>query len=199
VARPVLTVYADYTCPYCYLAEHAAAPLRREGVVVGSAAFELRPPGTRLPSAREPWLLSSWERYVVPLAAEQGVVMRLPPLVARTRKAHEAVAYARAEGAHEALHDAIYRAWWEDGLDIGRIDVLVEIGTGVGLGAGPLRVALDIDQWTEAVELEQEGARRLGIDAVPAYLLQREGGNAVADAVRIGLQSYEQLREWVLT
>jgi predicted DsbA family dithiol-disulfide isomerase len=168
---------------------------------VERGAFELRPTGTPLPDPDDARLREGWERVIEPLGRELGVTIRYPELAARTRKAHEAAVYARSEGALEAMHEAIYRAYWEDGRDIGRIDVLVEIGATVGLDRGGLRVALDIDQWTARVLEDQARAAQLGIHGVPAYVLQRSAGvdAAGADEVRLGLQQYDELKAWVMT
>jgi predicted DsbA family dithiol-disulfide isomerase len=188
-----LLVFADYACPYCYLAESALGRLRDETpVAVDLAAFELRPAGTVLPSVTEAWMREAWRRTVEPLAEELGVTMEYPRLTTRTRKAHEAVAYARDHGAGTALHEAVYRAYWRDGRDIGRIDVLMELGREAGLDPAGVKVALDIDQWTARVERDQALAAQLGLRGVPAYVL---GGG---QEVRVGLQHYDELRDWVM-
>jgi predicted DsbA family dithiol-disulfide isomerase len=197
-----LVVFADYVCPYCYLAESVLRRLRAEGTAVEPAAFELRPSGTPLPASDEAWLRHAWERSVLPLAEELGVTLRYPALAARTRKAHEAVAFARAAGDPTAMHEAVYRAYWQEGRDIGRIDVLVDIGAAAGLDRGALRVALDIDQWTDRVAQDSGLARRIGIGGVPAYLLggtRDAAAGAVVEArrLRVGLQRYDELRSWV--
>jgi predicted DsbA family dithiol-disulfide isomerase len=207
VADRRLVVFADYTCPYCYLAESALRRICADGVAVEVAAFELRPRGTPLPSPDEEWMRSAWDRSVEPLARELGVMMRYPALTTRTRKAHEAVAYATSEGAGAGMHDAVYRAYWEDARDIGRIDVLVEIGAGIGLDRGALRVALDIDQWSGRVTQDVELGTSLGLGGVPAYMRvagERSATGAAGAAgaaeraqLRVGLQRYDELRAWV--
>jgi predicted DsbA family dithiol-disulfide isomerase len=195
-----LIVWADYVCPFCWLAETELGRRGRLVAQVERGAFELRPAGAPLPDADDAGLQDVWERLVEPLARELDVMLRYPTLMTRTRKAHEAAAYARSEGALEVMHEAIYRAYWEDGRDIGRIDVLVEIGATVGLDRGGLRVALDIDQWTARVLEDQARAGQLGFHGVPAYSLQRSAGaNAVlvGDEVRLGLQRYDELKAWV--
>jgi predicted DsbA family dithiol-disulfide isomerase len=196
-----LVVYADYACPFCYLAEQGAARLKREGgIVVAGAAFELRPAGTPLPAPDAAWMRASWERHIEPLAAELNVAMRLPSLVTRTRKAHEAAAYARSQGQYEAMHEALYRAYWQDDRDIGRIDVLAQIGAGVGLDATAVRVALDIDQWADHVAAEREQGVALGLRGVPAYvLLDAQAPDMQAVDMKVGLLRYEELRAWVET
>jgi predicted DsbA family dithiol-disulfide isomerase len=187
-------VFSDYACPYCYLAEAALAPLRAEGrVAYDMAAYELRPAGTPLPSPDAGWMRRAWQETVSPLAAQVGLEMAYPPVQARTRKAHEAVAFARERGAGVALHEAVFRAYWRDGHDIGRIDVLVELAAGVGLDRTETRVALDIDQWTERVEADRQVADRLRLEGVPAYVLQRDG----RAELRVGLQREDELREWL--
>jgi predicted DsbA family dithiol-disulfide isomerase len=197
-----LVVYADYVCPFCYLAEVGVARLRRDGLVsVDGAAFELRPSGTPLPAADAEWMRNAWTRHVEPLARELGVDMRYPAVMTRTRKAHEAAAYARAEGRWEAMHAALYRAYWVEGRDIGRIDVLSAIGGEVGLDPISVRIALDVDQWSERVAGEEHAASALELRAVPAYILTDgdEDGAVAASAVRTGLMRYEELRSWVET
>lgn len=190
-----LTVYADYVCPYCYLAETQLERLRDEVTVdIEPAAFELRPPGTALPAPDAEWLRRGWRESVEPLAQSLGVEMRYPLMSTRTRKAHEAVAHARQHDAALAMHSAIYRAWWQDGRDIGRIDVLMELAMEVGLDGTAMKVELDIDRWTDRVVQEEETASQYGIAAVPAYVSTAGSG---VTGIRTGLQHYDELRDWM--
>ena len=195
-----LIIFADYVCPFCRLADAGAARLRSEGrVAVDGAAFELYPSGTPVPDVDADWMRAAWTHSIEGLAAELDVPMKRPAVIPRTRKAHEAAAYARSEGKHAAMHAAIYAAYWQDGRDIGRIDVLVGIGRDAGLDPSGLKVALDIDQWTERVEKDQTRAAQLGLSGVPAYMLTgvSDTGTPVAADIRVGLQGYEELRAWV--
>lgn len=190
-----LIVYADYVCPYCYLAETQLERLRHSvRVAVEPAAFELRPPGTALPGPDAEWMRRGWRESVEPLARSLGVEMHYPRISTRTRKAHEAVAHARQHDAALAMHSAIYHAWWRDGRDIGRIDVLMEIAEETGLDGPALKVELDIDKWTDRVVQEEETASQYGIAGVPAYV--SVAGSAVT-GVRTGLQHYDELKDWV--
>lgn len=196
-----LVLFADYVCPYCFLAETGVARLRERGkITIEGAAFELRPAGTVLPHIGAGWLEEVWTRSVEPLAAAMRVVLERPKLMTRTRKAHEAASYARSEGLYAEMHAALYAAYWQDGRDIGRIDVLTDVARETGVDAAGLRVALDIDQCTARVEQDEAWAAQLGIGGVPAYVLMDEegGGTGVAADMRIGLLRYEQLERWVM-
>lgn len=188
--RPRVVVFGDYTCPFSYLAEASLARLRAEGVETEYRAFELRPaPVPRLDPASE-GLRRWWEEEVFPAARALGVEIRYPPGQPRTRKAHEAAAFAREQGRFLEMHEALFRAFFVEGRDIGRIDVLVEVGRDAGFDPAGLKVALDIDRYTERVLADEEEARALGITGTPTFLVGTERV--------VGLHPYDVLREWVL-
>jgi predicted DsbA family dithiol-disulfide isomerase len=201
VRKRRLVVFGDYVCPFCYLAESEVARLRADQVVdIEAAAVELRPAGTGLPSPEVAWMREAWQHDVEPLAARLGVEMRYPTRVTRTRKAHEAVAFARERGSFEAMHEAVYRAYWRDGRDIGRIDVLMEVGAEVGLDPMELRVELDIDKWAERVDRDIAWAAVAGVTGVPAYLLyvpDAAGQPTQGGELHAGMQRYDELKAWV--
>lgn len=185
-----LTMWGDYVCPFCYLGDAALRQVERGlDVAVERMPFELRPPGVPLADLEAGGVRPAFEAVVVPWAARLGVEVRWNGTGTRTRKAHEAAAYARTVDRFEAMHKALYRAYWLEGRDIGRIDVLTAIGAEVGLDALELRVALDVDARTADVMAAEAAATALGVRAVPAYRL---GGRLLT-----GLHEPAALRQWV--
>ncbi len=187
-----LIVYADYVCPFCYLGSVALAPLREEGIRIEDRPFELRPAPAPLPDLDEQHYRDDWDRSVVQLAAALGVSgMKRPTASTRTRKAHEAAAFAREHGAGDAMHRAIYEAYFLGQRDIGRVDVLTDIGASVGLDRMALRVALDVDRYTDEVVALEEEAARLGITAVPAHLASGMDGKT---RLMMGVRPTDEVR-----
>lgn len=186
-----LIVYADYVCPYCALAEAALAQLRAEGTAIEARAFELWPVPQPLPDLERPYFTDAWDRRVMPLARAFGVEgLQRPRFAARTRKAHEAALFARDKGVGEQMRAALYRAYFEQARDIGRIDVLVEVGAEIGLNRTEMKAALDVDKYTESVASAAADAVALGINAVPAYLVGEHG----APRLVVGMRSADELR-----
>jgi predicted DsbA family dithiol-disulfide isomerase len=149
---PRLVAFSDYVCPFSYLAEPALARLpAEEGVEVEYRAFELRPAPAPLPDAGGEALAAQWRTTIEPLARALGVEARLPPVQPRSRKAHEAAKFARDRALFAEMHRALFHAFFVEGRDIGRIDVLVELGETVGLDRTELKVALDVDHLAERV------------------------------------------------
>lgn len=181
-----IAFFADYVCPFSYMGWLGLERVRQElGIVPVFRAFELRPPGTAAPTApvEAEWAL------VDSVAREAGVVVRRPAFVPRTRKAHEATKHVARLGLAAAWQRAIFDAYFVQGRDIGRIDVLVDIAGLLGLDRMELKVALDVDAHADDVAGDRALAEALEIGGTPAYV-------AGAD-VRVGLLTDEHLREWL--
>jgi predicted DsbA family dithiol-disulfide isomerase len=106
-----------------------------------------------------------------------------------TGKAHEAAKLAREAAAEEEMRRAIYRAYWEEGADIGRIDVLQALAPEAGLDPFDVKVALDIDRFRDEVLHDREVARRLGIRRGPVLYL----GTGPGARILIGALSPEEI------
>lgn len=120
---------------------------------------------------RGSYLHEHWTRRVYPMAGERGLVMRQPPLQTRTRRAHETAAFAKAHGGFETIDRALFRAYFEHGLDIHDLDVLSGIAADAGLDAAALRRALERGDFVGTVLADVSLAARLGIDSVPTMLV----------------------------
>lgn len=168
VAR--ITVFSDYVCPFCYLEEPDLARVREEygeAVEVDWRAYELRPDPVPTLDPDGEYLHRVWNASVYPMANSLGMKLRLPPVQPRSRKALEAAEYAREEGKFAEMHTALFRAFFESGRDIGREEVLLEVGASVGLGREGLRAALEEGRYTQKVLRDEELARKLGVSSVP--------------------------------
>lgn len=176
------TIFADFTSPFCYVTEAGLAVVARtRPLEVREKAFELYPAPRPLlnspPDARE-------LEQVAPLAAELQLELRSPAFLPRTRKAHEAAHFARARGSGEPMRRALYAAYWKEGRDIGRIDVLMALAGEVGIDATELKIALDIDLHRDDVLADEEQARRLGVVRVPTLYLGKGAQARVLQGAR---------------
>jgi len=173
-----LDVWSDYLCPFCYLEEPVLTRMREEfgdRLAVHWRAFELRPePVSTLPPRGE-YLVDIWERAVYPMAHDRGMKLRLPPVQPRSRLALEAAECAREQGRFDAMHHAIFGAFFEEGRDIGQKEVLLELGESSGVEREVLERALTTGQFREKVLQDEELASELGLSGVPAMLLRKDG------------------------
>ena len=72
------------------------------------------------------------------------------------------------------MHDALFRAFFAEGRDLGDASTLLEVGESAGLGCGGLSRALDDGRYTEKVISDEELAGRLAVTSVPTVLVGRD-------------------------
>ncbi len=149
---------------------------------ITAVGVELAPPPTPLIDPTDPaW--AAYTREVADLAAEASLSWPSPPSFCPwTRKAHELAHHAAERDRFDEVHDALFRAYFEDGTDIGRVDLLVAIATGVGLDLTETKAVLDVDRHTEAVEEARLGALAEGLGRVPTV---KSGAGSLEGPVRI--------------
>jgi predicted DsbA family dithiol-disulfide isomerase len=106
-----------------------------------------------------------------------------------SRLAQELAAWADTQPGGEAIHDAMFRAYFVDAKNIADPDVLVEIASSVGLPADPAREVIEKRTHKAAVDADWEKSRQYGVTGVPTFVA---GTNGV-----VGAQPYEALEELV--
>ncbi len=178
-STPVLyvDVWSDFVCPFCYLETPVLDQLRNaygEAVEIRWHAFELQSEQTPLLDPNSETIVNSWENSVQPLATERGLTMRMPPVAPRSRKAFETAMFARESGRYDAVHRAIFKAYFEEGIDIGDTDALLDIVAASGVDPELLEEALDDGTYTDLVIEDEEFAKKLGVSGVPFAVLSRD-------------------------
>ncbi len=113
----------------------------------------------------------AWRDTVLPLAAALGVELRQPSRLPLTRHAHEAVAWARAQGRFDAFHHAILRAHFVEDLDISAIETLQQLAWRLSLDAADLAQALNEQRYAEAVDEDLLIGETYGVRGVPAFVI----------------------------
>jgi predicted DsbA family dithiol-disulfide isomerase len=104
-----------------------------------------------------------------------------------SRLAQELGKWADTQPRGEAIHDALYRAYFVEARNIGDPDILVEIAQSVGLPAEEARAVLAERRFKDAVDADWAKSRAYGVTGVPTFVAARYGV--------VGAQPYEVLAE----
>jgi predicted DsbA family dithiol-disulfide isomerase len=116
--------------------------------------------------------------------------MRFPPVKPRTRLAHEAAHWARAQNRFDDYHNEVFRAFFERGEDIGDVEVLIALSLKLEFDSNSLRQALISHEFVASVLADEREAARLGVTGVPAFVADRR-------AALSGVQPIENLRKLI--
>jgi predicted DsbA family dithiol-disulfide isomerase len=122
-------------------------------------------------------------------ADELGLPVQERTRVYNSRRATELGKWAEALGRGDAFHDAIFRAYFADGLNISDVAVLRKICSQLGLDPDEAERVLAQGEYGASVDDDWDYSRRLGVTAVPTFLA---AGRSV-----VGAQPYEVLERLV--
>ena len=103
------------------------------------------------------------------LMAEEGLPYGSRTMTFNSRLAQELAAWADEEPGGDALHGALYRAYFVDGQNLSDIDVLVSLAEAVGLLGSQVRQILEHRTMRELVDKHWSTSIRAGITSVPTF------------------------------
>jgi predicted DsbA family dithiol-disulfide isomerase len=106
-----------------------------------------------------------------------------------SRLAQELGKWADTQPGGEAIHDALFRAYFVETRDISRPEVLLDVVHQVGLSVDAAREVLEQRAFKGAVDADWELSREYGITGVPTFVAGRYGV--------VGAQPYEALEQLV--
>lgn len=122
----------------------------------------------------------------------EGIPFQFDKITRRpnTINAHRLVRWAQGQGSGMDAKEALFSAYFEQGRDIGDLDVLIDIGSSVGLDTGLLTDLMKGDADVDSVRAESEQFRQMGVSGVPTYI----AGRAIAVQ---GAESAEKLAKFL--
>lgn len=201
-----LTIYYDYTDPWCFLAVSRADWLRgRLGdldldldleIEVAWHPFELYPDlPTKGARPRNPAFFRRKTQYDIDeRARDLGLTIHVPmDWVTNSRLALAGSLFAREAGpfAFDAYHRAVFAAYFTDRRDIGQLDTIVAIADEGGLDGEQCREALISGTYADEIMRLRGEAAGLGVAAIPTFVANNQGA--------IGIVSDENLLRLVTT
>jgi len=123
------------------------------------------------------------------VAAEEKLPFGERTMTFNSRGAQELSKWAEAEGRGEAFHRAVFHAYFAEGRNIARWEVLSEICRSVGLDEASAAAVLEKRTYAEAVDRDGYRSHKLGIRAVPALLYRNR--------LLVGAQPFEKMAAFI--
>jgi predicted DsbA family dithiol-disulfide isomerase len=189
-----IEIYADVVCPWCYLGKRRLEAALARSPFAADAILRWRPfqLDPDLPSTGQPLLRWLGERFGSPEAArmEAARVTRIAAgegltldygraIIVNTFDAHRLIwfadqpesVFAGATAQTQAeLVEALHRAHFTEGRDLGDHDVLIELAEEVGLDGDRVARLLASREATADVRGQLARAYDLGITSVPTFV-----------------------------
>jgi predicted DsbA family dithiol-disulfide isomerase len=174
-----IEMFSDFICPFCYIGFATVRKLKPEfDLDVAWRGFQIHPdwPAEGMPASEFRRDMSPETRRAIwtrigEMAGAAGVAMKPPELLTNSRLALEAAEFAAELGKGEAFEERVYRAYFNDGLNIGRQGVLAELAADVGIDREDLNVALESNHYTLRLKNNAMIAHKRNVDGVPTFFV----------------------------
>jgi predicted DsbA family dithiol-disulfide isomerase len=125
------------------------------------------------------------------VARELGLPLSERKMTYNSRRAQELAKWAESKGVGEEFHRAVFRAYYVETKNIGKVDELRRLAASVGLSQEEAKGVLEERPYREAVDADWTRCYDLGITAVPTFVIDREWV--------VGFQPYEALEQLLKT
>ena len=134
--------------------------------------------------------ISAAKARMTGLTADEGLDYGDRTMTYNSRLAQELAKWAETQPDGDAIHDAMFRAYFVDGLNIALADTLVGVAEQVDLPKAEAREILDSRRFKDAVDVDWQRSKELGVTGVPTFV--------VGDRAVVGAQPYEALEALVV-
>lgn len=184
-----LDILSDPVCPWCYIGkanlDRALEAAPDHPFQIEWHPFQLNP---NMPVAgldrREylEWKFGGRENAVrvytriaeaadaAGLAIDFGKIERTP----NTLDAHRLIHWAGLEGRQTAVVSRLFKAYFEQGLDIGERGVLLDIAEGTGLDRAMIDRLLQSEADRDDISARDAHARERGVSGVPTFVVANQ-------------------------
>jgi predicted DsbA family dithiol-disulfide isomerase len=204
-------IWSDIPCPWCYIGrrryEKALAAFEHaEEVETIWRSYQLDPSTPRVYEGTADELLiekfgmnpseaKAAHAKLVALAAQDGLDYRFDRArPGNSFDAHRLIHYAVQFGLQSEMKERIQRAYFTEGMAFGDPDILILLGTEVGLDADATRRVLESDAYADDVRSDIHRAKMIGCSGVPFFVFDEKSAVSGAQPAEIFLQALEQAR-----
>ncbi|MFC5447925.1 DsbA family oxidoreductase [Paenibacillus aestuarii] len=204
----MIEIFQDVVCPWCRIGKAnlmaALAQFTDEPVEVHYRAFQLDPTtpveGLQFREMMRSKMhasddqLSGMFGQVTQAGQAAGLHFDFSKVeyMPNTLRAHQLIAIA-PEASKQRLVDALFKAYFEDGLDVGNVEVLLDIAESQGMDRAKTAASLQAKEGLEQVEDDLEFARGAGVSGVPFFVVNRKYALTGAQPPATFLQALQQI------
>jgi len=134
--------------------------------------------------------LESVKSRLMRVAREEGLPFGPRDKTYNSRFAQELGKWAESKGSGQPYHDAVFRAYFAEGRNIGKLSELLPLVGSLSLPVEEARKVLEERSFKALVDADWQRSYTLGVQAVPTFFL---AGQRVVGAV-----PYEALEKFVI-
>ncbi len=204
-----IEVWSDFSCPFCYIGKRsldlALKDLAPEAQwQIQYRSFELDPNTSKSQKQSIHEMLAQkyqrsldWARQmnerVTQMAAGVGLTYQMDRVIpTNSFDAHRLSHLAATKSLQNEAQEALFSAYFTEGKDIALVEVLREIGLGIGIPAADVHSLFESTVYQDEVREDEREAQELGVQGVPFFLFNRRLAVSGAQPIEVFKKALEQ-------
>lgn len=209
-------IWSDVACPFCYIGKknyekalekfpdasnielewysfQLDPSIPKEGVE-GMDTMTYLEQRKRMPASQ----IQDMFKHIGEMGRNVGIEFNFDKaVIANTMNAHRLLQLAKSKGLSNEVEEALFKAHFTDGVDIGNLQELKKIGIAIGLGGPELDRVLNSDDYSFEVNRDIREASNIGVKGVPFFVFNRQYGISGAQPVEAFLDTMNKaFSEW---
>ncbi|HXO58957.1 MAG TPA: DsbA family protein, partial [Candidatus Acidoferrum sp.] len=105
------------------------------------------------------------------MAAGVSLHLALHERLINSRPALQAAEFAREQGRFDAMHHELFKAYWDEGIDVSDTAVLREVASKAGVDVAGMEAAIAANRFGDYLDARRAEAEELGINGIPAHVI----------------------------
>jgi predicted DsbA family dithiol-disulfide isomerase len=209
--KPVIRidVISDVVCPWCYIGKRRLEKAIEEQsgkfeFQLHYHPFELNPDLSENGVDQKEHLAKKFggeiryqeiTSHTTQVAADEGLQFDFnkQKILPNTRVIHAIIAAAAEYGKQPPVAEAFFRSYFSEGIDLTKKENLLSVAKGAGLENEVVERILKDDSYLLKVEIAENEFKKLGVNAVPFYIINNRYGISGAQATETFAKAFEEI------
>lgn len=204
-----IDIVSDVVCPWCYIGKRRLEKAIQQvsdqyEFELTYHPFELNPEMPQNGLNQRQYLSDKFggdERYeqitghTTAIAATEGLTFDFTRqhTSPNTRNLHVVLQLARQENKQLAVMEALFKAYFTDGVDLSNHANIIAVATGAGLERASVEKVLKDEQGKRAIAAQEKELYKLGISGVPFYIINDAYGVSGAQMSETFVKAFEDI------
>ena len=205
-----LDILSDPICPWCYIGkanlDRALEARPDHQLNIEWHPFQLNPDMPEIGMDRRAYLETKFGgkdnavkvyAKIAEAAKSAGLAIEFAKIdrTPNTLDAHRLIHWAGLEGRQTAIVSRLFKAYFEEGQDIGDRTILLDMAEGAGLDRAMTKRLFESDSDLEDVRARDLHARNRGVTGVPTFVVANQHVVSGAQAADLWLRVIDELTE----
>ena len=189
-----IIAYSDNICPFCYVGSKRIDKLKEEiDFDIEWKGFEIHTDtpkeGIKIKDYFKSFDAESAKKHLEDFGKDVGIKLNNEKM-SNSHLSLKANEFAKKEDKFDKWHNAVFKAYFEKGKDIGNEKVILDIAEKIGLDKNKLKKYLQSEEADKILKKNLEEGKKFGVKGVPTFII----GNKMI----VGAQPYDVIKKVVL-